>query len=108
MKASPIVAKFPNGTFIPINDDIIVGIDNTMVAPAKNFITLFRLFDTTVAYVSVIDDKMSLYILLISIACLFSITASSRRSLSPSYNWNIDPLYNLSKTKSLAFREVMK
>lgn len=58
--ASPIVAKFPNGTFIPINDDIIVGIDNTIVAPAKNFMTLLRLFDTTVAYVSVIDDKISL------------------------------------------------
>ena len=29
----------PRGTFIPINEDIIVGIDNTIVAPAKNFIT---------------------------------------------------------------------
>ena len=47
--ASVIVAKLPNGTFIPINDDIIVGIDNTIVAPARNFITLFKLFDTTVA-----------------------------------------------------------
>lgn len=58
--ASPIVAKFPNGTFIPMNEDIIVGMDNTIVAPAKNFMTLFKLFDTTVAYVSVIDDKISL------------------------------------------------
>ena len=45
MNASPMVAKLPNGTFIPMNDDIIVGIDNTIVAPARNFITLFRLFD---------------------------------------------------------------
>ena len=58
--ASPIVAKLPNGTFIPINDEIIVGIDKTIVAPARNFITLFKLFDTTVAYVSVMEDKMSL------------------------------------------------
>ena len=30
--------KEPNGTFIPKNDDIIVGIDKTIVAPARNFI----------------------------------------------------------------------
>ena len=58
--ASGSVAILPNFTFIPMNDDIIVGIDKTIVAPAKNFMTLFRLFDTTVAYVSVIEDKISL------------------------------------------------
>lgn len=28
----------PKGTFIPINDETIVGIENTIVIPAKNFI----------------------------------------------------------------------
>ena len=34
-----------NGIFIPKNDDIIVGIDNIIVIPAKNFIILFILLD---------------------------------------------------------------
>ena len=99
---------FPNGTFIPKNDDIIVGIDNTIVTPARNFITLFRLLDTMVAYVSAIDDKISLYIPLISIACLFSIIASSNKSLSPSYSGNIAPFDSFSRTKSFAFNDVIK
>ena len=50
----------PNGTFIPKNDAIIVGIENTIVIPAKNFIAIFKLFETIVAYVSVTLDKISL------------------------------------------------
>ncbi len=45
--------NLPSGTFIPINDATMVGIENTIVIPAKNFITSFKLFDIIVAYVSV-------------------------------------------------------
>ena len=38
IKAWLYVIIEPNGTFIPRNEDIIVGIDRTIVAPAKNFI----------------------------------------------------------------------
>ena len=40
---------FPNGTFIPIKDATMVGIEKTMVIPAKNFMTSFRLLDIIVA-----------------------------------------------------------
>ena len=53
------VDKNPSGTFIPKKEYIMVGMDNTIVAPAKNFITIFKLLETIVAYVSVIEDKMS-------------------------------------------------
>ena len=98
----------PNGIFIPKNDEIIVGIDKTIVIPAKNFIASFRLLDAIVSYVLVIDFKILLYIVLISIACLFSITASSSRSLSSSYRVTIVPLYSFSKTNSLAFNDEVK
>ena len=39
----------PSGTFIPINDETIVGIENTIVIPAKNFITSFKLLEIIVA-----------------------------------------------------------
>ena len=52
--------KLPSGIFIPKNDDIIVGTDITIVNPARNFIAMFKLFDTTVAYVFDIDDNISL------------------------------------------------
>ena len=39
----------PNGTFIPINDATIVGIEQTIVMLAKNFITSFKLFEIIVA-----------------------------------------------------------
>mgnify|MGYP003306480563 CR=1 FL=1 len=45
-KAFSIVVIFPKSIFIPKNDEIIVGIDNTIVAAAKNFIAIFKLFDT--------------------------------------------------------------
>ena len=41
--------NIPSGTFIPIKDATIVGIENTMVIPAKNFITSFKLFEMIVA-----------------------------------------------------------
>ena len=43
---SPIL---PSGTFIPMKDATIVGIEKTIVIPAKNFITSFRLLEIIVA-----------------------------------------------------------
>ena len=39
----------PSGTFIPINDATMVGIENTIVIHAKNFITSFKLLEIIVA-----------------------------------------------------------
>ena len=39
----------PKGTFIPINDATIVGIEQTIVILAKNFITSFKLLEIIVA-----------------------------------------------------------
>ena len=66
------VPKLPNGTFIPRNEDIIVGTDITIVTPARNFMTSFRLLEIIDAYVSVKLVSISRYILAISIACLFN------------------------------------
>lgn len=82
---SGFVSKSPNGTFIPIKLATIVGIDITIVNPAKNFIILFKLFDIIVPKTSIVLLKMLLYILAISIACLFSIITSSKTSISSSY-----------------------
>ena len=60
IKALSLPAKLPRDTFIPKKEEIMVGIDSTMVAAAKNFIAIFRLLDMIVAYVSVIEDKISL------------------------------------------------
>lgn len=49
MNEKSLVLKNPSGTFIPKNDAIMVGIENTMVIPARNFMILFRLFDMMVA-----------------------------------------------------------
>lgn len=49
----------PNGTFIPIKDATMVGIEKTIVIPAKNFITSFKLLEIIVAYVSVMLDNIS-------------------------------------------------
>ena len=38
----------PRGTFIPINDAIIVGMEITSVIEVKNFITSFKLLEITV------------------------------------------------------------
>ena len=38
----------PNGTFIPKKDAIIVGIENTIVIPVKNFIITFKLLEIIV------------------------------------------------------------
>ena len=38
----------PRGTFIPIKDATMVGMENTMVIPAKNFITSFKLLEIIV------------------------------------------------------------
>ena len=43
---SPIL---PNGTFMPIKDATIVGMENTIVIPAKNFMTSFKLLEIIVA-----------------------------------------------------------
>ena len=48
-KALVLVLIDPKGTFIPRKEDIIVGIDSTIVAPAKNFIIMFKLLETMVA-----------------------------------------------------------
>lgn len=39
----------PRETFIPKKEEIIVGTDKTMVAAAKNFIAMFKLFEIIVA-----------------------------------------------------------
>ena len=39
-----MVVILPKSMFIPKNEDIIVGIDKTIVAAAKNFIAMFKLF----------------------------------------------------------------
>ena len=39
----------PNQTFIPRNDEMMVGIDKTIVMPARNFMMLLRLLETTLA-----------------------------------------------------------
>ena len=40
---SGLVPMMPNWTFMPRNDDTIVGIDRTIVIPARNFIISFWL-----------------------------------------------------------------
>ena len=75
-----LVPIVPNGIFIPKNENIIVGIEMTIVILVKNFMTLFKLLEITVAKASVILPKISLYKLAISIPCLFSRIASSNKS----------------------------
>ena len=41
--------KLPNGTFIPIKEATMVGIEQTIVILARNFITSFKLLDIIVA-----------------------------------------------------------
>ena len=41
--------KIPNGTFMPINEAIIVGMEKTIVIPDKNFIITFKLFEIILA-----------------------------------------------------------
>ena len=60
MKLKLFVPIIPRGTFIPIKDETIVGIEKTIVIPAKNFITSFKLLEIIVAYVSVILVRISL------------------------------------------------
>ena len=95
-------------TFIPQKLDTIVGTASTIVIDVKNFITPFRLFDIMDAYASIVPVRMSLYILAISIACLFSVIASSRMSSSSSYSFIIFPLIVFSMTSSFDFRDVVK
>ena len=40
--------KAPKGTFIPKNEAIIVGTENTIVIPVKNFIITFKLLEIIV------------------------------------------------------------
>ena len=74
--------NFPKLTFIPIKEAIMVGIDITIVIPAKNFIIPFKLFEITVATVSVVLLSIPLYKSAILLAWLFSIIASSSKSSS--------------------------
>ena len=46
--------NIPRGTFIPIKLATMVGIDITIVRPARNFIILFRLFDIIVPNTSIV------------------------------------------------------
>lgn len=87
-------------TFIPQKLDTIVGTASTIVIDVKNFITPFRLFDIIDAYASIVPVRMSLYILAISIACLFSVIASSSMSSSSSYSFIILPLSVFSRPVS--------
>ena len=48
------------GTFIPQKLAIIVGIDITIVMIARTFITMFRLFEITAAYASIVPLKILL------------------------------------------------
>ena len=57
LPAKGIPAKF---TFIPYALKIIVGIDITIVTVARNFITIFKLFDITEAKASIIPLKIPL------------------------------------------------
>lgn len=101
---------FWNGmfTFIPQKLDTIVGTASTIVIDVRNFITPFRLFDIIDAYASIVPVKMSLYIFAISIACLFSVIASSSMSSSSSYSFIIFPLSVFSITSSFDFSDVVK
>ena len=47
------------GTFIPKKLAIMVGIAITMVTDARNFMTIFRLFEITEANASIIPAKTS-------------------------------------------------
>ena len=47
---------------MPRKDAIIVGTENTIVIPARNFMITFKLLDIIELYVSIVDDKISLYI----------------------------------------------
>ena len=47
-KANSKSSRKPNGTFIPKKEEIIVGIENTIVIPAKTFIITFRLLEIIV------------------------------------------------------------
>ena len=49
IKALLILPITPSGTFIPKNEEIMVGMDNTIVAAAKNFMAIFKLFEMIVA-----------------------------------------------------------
>ena len=72
------------GTLTPQRLKIVVGTDKIMVMEAKNFITMFRLFEIMEAKVSDIFMRMLEYISTISMACLFSIITSSSKSSSSS------------------------
>ena len=43
-KAQGLLLNIPKGTFIPRKEAIMVGIESTIVIPAKNFIIMFKLF----------------------------------------------------------------
>lgn len=70
------------GTFIPQKDANIVGMDKIIVMAAKNFITKFTLLLMMLAKPSIMPSKMERCISTISIACLFSIITSSKKSAS--------------------------
>ena len=47
-KANSKSSRKPNGTFIHKKEEIMVGIENTIVMPAKTFIITFRLLEIIV------------------------------------------------------------
>ena len=52
--------NIPKGTFIPMKLATIVGIDITIVKPARNFIILFKLFEIIVPNTSMVLLKILL------------------------------------------------
>ena len=83
----PMTPDSANGkvTLVPQREKIIVGTDKIMVKAAKSFITSFRLLEITDVNAFIMFMRILVYISTISIACLFSMITSSKRSSSSSY-----------------------
>jgi hypothetical protein len=69
-------------TFIPKKLATMVGRLSTIVIEARSFMTLFRLLEMIEAKASIMLLRMLLVMLVISIACWFSVNTSSSRSSS--------------------------
>ena len=93
---------------MPYIPDIIVGIAITRVMEVKNFIALLSLLLIMVETKSLVPWIISLYIFVISIACLFSTITSSRSSLSSGYCFILSYLVSLSRTILFALNDVAK
>jgi hypothetical protein len=54
IKDKGLVSKLPKGTFIPIKLATMVGIEITIVKPARNFIIVFKLLEMIVPKISMV------------------------------------------------------